>query len=243
MDMLKNFTTKTKEYANKYEAIILLSDISEYRYGIVWDYNNNERYVDTLRPTKLECPFIIIKLSEKNNQVDQNDFFNQLIYKSNGGFAKTRNELINLLYINSKHVDNLVVFQDGVAYFKSKSSAPTDTLFEDFATKEFINHYRLGDSIKLIDIDWLNEMAKKEYIVTEYSSMIALVNQEQIASLKSAETHLDRYNNYRETTASNSGTLGLLNMFGPSVPKYSENVVVFMFFLLICVMIFADRLR
>jgi len=246
MDMLKNFTTKYKGYANNYESIILISDISEYRYsedGINRTYDYEESHTDTLKPNKLACPFIVIQLSDKIYQLNPNDFFNQLIYKSNGGFAKNKDELINLLNTNSKHFDGLFVFQDGVAYSKSKASAHTDTLFKDFATKEFINHYNLGDSIKLADIDALNEMAKKQHIVTKYSSMIALVSQEQVDSLNSAETQIDRFNNFYEGHTSNRGVMGLTNTFGPSIPKYPENIVVFMFFLLVCVMIFANRFK
>jgi len=243
MEMLEKFTIQFKGYANIYKSVILISDIADYRYpedGIIWEYGEQ---TDTLKPGKLACPFIIIQLLEENYQVDPNDFFYQLVQKSSGGFAKNKQELLNLLYTNNKHIDNLVVFQNGIAYLKSNVSVQTDTLFMDFATKEFINHYKLGDSSKLVDIDVLNDMAKKEQIVTKYSSMVALVNQEQIDSLKSAETHLDRYNNFRESNSSGDGVMGLLNMFGSSVPKHSENVVVFMFLLLICAMIFADRFR
>ncbi len=73
--------------------------------------------------------------------------------------------------------------------------------------------------------------------------MLALVNQEQLDSLKSAETHHDRYNNFRESNSYSDGIIGLLDLFGPSVPKHSENIVVFMFFLSVCVMIYADRFR
>jgi hypothetical protein len=249
MKMLEDFTTGVKDYANKYESVILLSDISYYYYpadGLIWNYNDEGTDYDTLNPNKLDCPFIIIKLAEDNYWVNQNNFFNQIVYKSHGGFAKNKSELINLLNINNKHVNNLVVFQNNVAYFKSKVSASSDTLFTDFATKEFINHYRLGDSTKLADIDILNEMAKKEHIVTNYSSMIALVNQEQVDSLKSTEIHPDRYNNFRESNSSgrsSNGILGLLDMFGTSVPKHTENMVIFTFLLLVCFMVFADRLR
>jgi putative PEP-CTERM system integral membrane protein len=244
MDILKKFTTQYKGYSNVYESVILISDIIEYRYsvdGIAWDYDKES--LNTFKPTKLACPFIIIQLSEENYNVNPDDFFNQLVYKSNGGFAKNKYELFNLLYTINTHIDDLVAYQDGIAYFKSKIPTSTDSLFKDFATKEFINFYELDDSTKLADIDVLNEMAKNENIVTKYSSMIALVNQEQVDSLKSAETHPDRYNHFRESNSSGDGIMGLLNMFGPSVPKHTENTVVFMFLLLVSIMIFAYRLR
>ncbi|MCP4176680.1 MAG: hypothetical protein GY756_02845 [bacterium] len=97
--------------------------------------------------------------------------------------------------------------------------------------------------MKLVEIDVLNEMAKKENIVTKYSSMIALVNQVQIDSLNTAVTHHDRYNNFRESDSGSSGLVGMVNMFSPSIPKYPETVVVFMFLFLVCIMIFADRFK
>ncbi len=245
MAMLDNFTSKINDYANKYKSIVLFSDITNYRYpenGLVWSYDEYESY-DTLRPRKLDCPFIIFNLSKKYHQLNPNDFFNQIVYKSKGGFAKNKNELINLLKYNDQHANNLVVFQGDIAYYKSKVFAPSDTLFKDFAIKEFINHYRLGDTVKLVDLDELNEMARQENIVTKYSSMIALVNQVQVDSLKSAQTHHDRYNNFRESESRGSGVLGLLDTFGTPIPKYPETVVVFMFLFLFCIMIFADRLR
>lgn len=252
MDMLDDFTTKVDDYANKYTSVILISDITRYWYpenGLVWadyydDNYNEDDYYDTLRPRKLDCPFIIFNLSEEYHQINPKDFLNQIVDKSIGGFAKNKTELINLLNINSQDTNNLVVFQDEVAYCKSTVLAPSDTLFEDFATKEYINHYSLSDSSKLTDIDVLNEMAQKENIVTKYSSMIALVNQVQVDSLTSAQTHHDRYNNFSESGGGDgSGVLGLLDMFGPSIPKHPETMVIFMFMFLICIMIFADRFK
>jgi len=245
--MLGSFTSSVSDYANKYKSIILFSDISDYWYpenGLVWSYDNEYESYDTLRPRKLYCPFIVFNLSEEHHLIDPNDFFNQIVYKSNGGFAKNKNELITMLNINDQQANNLVVFQDGIAYYKSKVFAPSDTLFRDFATKEFINHFRFDDSVKLIDIDVMNEMAQKENIITKYSSMIALVNQVQVDSLKSAQTHHDRYNNFREYESGNSGVLGLLNIYScPPIPKYPETMVVLMFMFLVCIMVFADRFK
>jgi putative PEP-CTERM system integral membrane protein len=246
MDILENFTSKYKGYANRYESIILISDIKEYSYpfeGIIWNYSDGFGFADTLKPDKLACPFIIISLAEEDYLLDPNDYFNQLVYKSKGGFAKNKNDLFNLLNSNRKQADNLIVFKDGLAYFKSKAKEQTDTLFKDFAIKEYINHYELDKSVKLVDIDLLNEMAKKQHIVTRYSSMVALVNQEQLDSLKSAETYPDRYLHFSESNNSSNGVLGLLSTFGPSVPRYPEIIVVFMFLLLVCIMIYTDRFK
>jgi len=247
MTMLDSFTSRVSDYANKYKSIILISDITDYWYpedGLLWSYDNEPKGFDTLRPRKLYCPVIVYNLSEEYHQIDPKNFFNQIVYTSNGGFAKNKEELITLLYINNQPDDNLIVSQDGIAYFKSKVFKPSDTLFSDFATKEFINHFRFDDSIKLIDLDVMNELAQKESIITKYSSMIALVNQEQVDSLASAQTQHDRYNNFREYESGNSAVFGLLNIYsGEPIPKYPESMVIFMFMFLLCIMIYADRFR
>ncbi|MCP4176681.1 MAG: hypothetical protein GY756_02850 [bacterium] len=132
MDMLDNFTSKVNDYANKYESIILISDITEYRYhedGIIRDYYDENENYDTLRPNKLDCPFIIFNISEEYHQLDSSDFFNQIVYKSKGGFAKNKNELINQLNLDILQDNNLVAFHNDIAYYKSRVLAPTDTLF------------------------------------------------------------------------------------------------------------------
>ena len=186
----------TLQYQEMLEQFLQLRGDTRYNGLIlVTDEGSYELSDDSQEMPKLSAPLWMLHLGAMPPAYD--DATLKLMQKSGGGVATKLTEVFQQVTAKSKLGKSVVSVADGYAWFMEKKSGE-ETIEDSFAPLA-AQQLVLGLSKKmnldtLEELDAIHAIAKTYKIVTPYSSMIVLVNDEQREALKRAETAADRFN-------------------------------------------------
>ncbi|MGL5831759.1 MAG: TIGR02921 family PEP-CTERM protein, partial [Waterburya sp.] len=129
----------------------------------------------------------------------------------NGGVATDISTVIKRLGTEEAK-GTLVV--DGYSWTMNKANSATSNPqgIEPIAARQLVSNlgHQGKNQLSLQELDTIHQIAKNNKIVTPYSSMIVLVNDQQRSQLKAAEARTDRFEREVET-----GTEQLDSPFNP----------------------------
>jgi len=168
----------------RYNGLILVTDEGSY-----------ELSDESQKMPKLSAPLWMLHLGAMPPAYD--DATLKLMQKSGGGVATKLTQVFQQVTAKSKLGKSVVSVADGYAWFMEKKSG--EEIIEDSFAPLAAQQLVLGLSKKmnletLEELDTIHAIAKTYKIVTPYSSMIVLVNDEQREALKRAEAAADRFN-------------------------------------------------
>jgi putative PEP-CTERM system integral membrane protein len=185
--MLAQFQTLSTAAAAKYDAIIAITDRGSY-----------ELSKDKDKTKSMPAPLWMVHLGGLPLAYD--DATLSMIQHSGGSVSteiKTVMQRIATLPSLGENTSLLSVV-DNYAWFLSQAVDPTakpsDSGFDAIATRQWIT--QVSQSLKpeqLTELDAVHSLAKRYNLVTPYSSMIVLVNDQQKQDLKKAEQGKDRF--------------------------------------------------
>ncbi|NES06474.1 MAG: TIGR02921 family PEP-CTERM protein, partial [Okeania sp. SIO2F4] len=186
----------TLQYQEMLEQFLQLRGDTRYN-GLIFvtDEGSYELSDDTQEMPKLSAPLWMLHLGAMPPAYD--DATLKLMQKSGGGVATKLTEVFQQVTAKSKLGKSVVSVADGYAWFMDKKS--DGEIIEDSFAPLAAQQLVLGLSKKmnletLEELDAIHAIAKTYKIVTPYSSMIVLVNDEQREALKRAEAAADRFN-------------------------------------------------
>ncbi|MGB3507841.1 MAG: TIGR02921 family PEP-CTERM protein, partial [Microcoleaceae cyanobacterium] len=167
----------------RYKAVILVSDEGSY------ELSGNSKEMP-----KLSAPLWMLHLGAMPPAYD--DATLKLIQKSGGGVATKLAEVFQQVTAKSKFGESVVSVADGYAWFLEKKSGGeiTEDNFAPLAAQQLVLGLSKQMNLETLDeLDAIHAIAKTYKIVTPYSSMIVLVNDEQREALRRAEAAADRF--------------------------------------------------
>jgi putative PEP-CTERM system integral membrane protein len=201
-----------------YDGIVLVTDEGSY-----------ELSDDKQNLPKITSPLWLVHLGTLPKAYD--DKIIKAIADSNGGVSTDISEVLKRQATKSKLGNSAINVIDGYAWFMEKITTspnpiPTTNSFDSLAARQLITGLSREKNLnQLAELDAIHELAKRFKIVTPYSSMIVLVNDEQRRQLKEAEADKDRFNRKIE-----SGKEDLTKPSNPlksaSIPEPSTGVAV-----------------
>ena len=193
------------------------------------DRGSYELTVDALPAIKMGAPLYIYHLGKVAKAYPDNLY--ETVKMSEGDVCSRVSEIQDKIafkqHSESNYIGRYTTFSsDGnveMAFFES-SKKPSILFPSPFAAK--IIGAKLIDkktkevytSNRLQALDEMHAIAKKQGIVSPYSSMIVLVNDAQKEALKKAEEKDDRFDRENETGGEPTGVLGLTNVTGTPEP-------------------------
>ena len=186
-EMLKQFNQLRED--KTYDAILLLTDAGSYELS-----KDNKNIPTTDAPLWMvhngELPF------------SYTDGIIKAIQDSGGGVSTSVKEVLQRIATKTTLGESVVDVVDGYAWFleKSENNATKQTEFQQLAARQLIRG--LSKQVKLNNLeslDAIHAIAKKYKLVSPYSSMIVLVNDEQRRLLKEAEAAEDRFDRKLES--------------------------------------------
>ncbi|NEP74988.1 MAG: TIGR02921 family PEP-CTERM protein [Okeania sp. SIO2G4] len=186
----------TLQYKEMLEQFLQLRGDTRYNGLIlVTDEGSYELSDDTQEMPNLSTPLWMLHLGAMPPAYD--DATLKLMQKSGGGVATKLTEVFQQVTAKSKLGKSVVSVADGYAWFMEKKSG--GEIIEDNFAPLAAQKLVLGLSKKmnletLEELDAIHAIAKTYKIVTPYSSMIVLVNDEQREALRRAEAAADRFN-------------------------------------------------
>jgi putative PEP-CTERM system integral membrane protein len=181
LEMLRQFENLRGD--SNYDAILLISDRGSYELGD-----------DKAKALDLPAPLWIVHLGGVQSAYDDAIF--ETIQASGGGVATQVQEVMQRFATQSALAPGVIGVEDGYAWFGEKNNIPADpnNEFNPFAARQLINYLGQDRDLKAIaNLDGIHKVAKAAQIVTPYSSMIVLVNDQQKNDLKQAEKESDRF--------------------------------------------------
>lgn len=191
-DILQQFLQLRGE--TNYDAVVLLTDPGSYELA-------------TDRATALNMPSPLWLVHLGGLQFAYDDATLQAIQDSGGGVSTEVQEVMQRIGTtptlgNGTTRLNIV---DGYGWYLTKtptaSAAKTDG-FEEIAARQWVTHLsRYVKPDQLQELDTIHAVTKEYGIVSPYSSMLVLVNNEQRQALKQAEQAKDRFNREIEDQA------------------------------------------
>lgn len=179
-DMLRQFTTLRGD--TSYDAVLLVTDEGSY-----------ELSDDSSDLPKMAAPLWMVHLGGVLPPA-YDDATLKAIQDSGGGVSTEVSEVLQRLATQAKLGDTVSVV-DGYAWSELKQSEATEQPgFEQLAARQLV----LGlskeiDTDQLTKLDDIHAIAKNFDIVTPYSSMLVLVNDQQREALKRAEAQSNRF--------------------------------------------------
>ena len=187
----------------RYDGILLVTDTDSYD---LYDDGGHlvktssglyELVFEDSKPISvMPAPLWIVHLGGLPATVD--DIILKLIQHSGGGLSATLPEVLQQMGTQAALGSSVVNVVDGYAWFVEKASGEVTNSknFQPLAARQLIlGLSREMDLSQLSALDRLHEIAKNYKIVSPYSSMIVLVNEQQKQALKQAETKSDRFGN------------------------------------------------
>lgn len=185
-EMLKQFQTIKDD--RDYDAVFLLTDEGSY-----------ELSKDKQELPEMTAPLWMVHLGGELPRAYA-DATLEAIQNSNGGVAKDIETVLKRL-ATEEAINASVV--DGYSWTVSKSDSATisDNGLEPIAARQLVSQLaqKGKDKLSLRELDTIHQVAKNYDIVTPYSSMIVLVNDQQREQLKAAEAKSDRFDREVET--------------------------------------------
>lgn len=187
--LLTNFS-QTKDLKN-YDAIIVLTD-----------EGSNELDTRKLPMLKSPKPIIICHINGNEAPVYSDNLFESIL-ASNGTAVTSLEQAIQFLYKNSNTQEVIESNQAWKLATKSHNLKSIDNnLITPIAAQKYIQILMQQASGKALsenkNLDLIHKIAVKNSIITPYSSMIVLVDEEQWKRLKEAEQSEDRFNRTNE---------------------------------------------
>ena len=196
-EMLQQFQTLRGN--TKYDAILLLTDKGSY-----------ELSKDKQELPPMDTPVWMVHLGGELPRAYA-DATLQAIQDSNGGVATDIFTIINRL---QQEEINAAPVIDGYTWKVDSTNSPatTNSGLEPIAARQLVSQLARKDKadLSISELDAIHQIAKDNSIVTPYSSMIVLVNDQQREQLKAAEAKADRFDREVET-----GTEQLNTPFNP----------------------------
>ncbi|AFY56866.1 PEP-CTERM family integral membrane protein [Rivularia sp. PCC 7116] len=187
-EMLKQFNQLRGD--TSYDAILLLTDAGSYELS-----KNNKDIPETSAPLWMvhngKLPF------------SYTDGMIKAIQDSGGGVSTSVSEVLQRIATKNKLGDSVIDVVDGYAWYLEKSennSTQKSNNFQQLAARQLIRG--LSKQVKLDNLkglDAIHAVAKKYKLVSPYSSMLVLVNDEQRRLLKEAEASKDRFDRKLES--------------------------------------------
>lgn len=181
LDMLQQFEKLRGNTA--YDAILLISDRGSYELGD-----------DKAKPVALPAPLWIVHLGGVQSAYEDAIF--ETIQASGGGVATKVQDALARFTTQSELKPAVISVDDGYAWFWQKNDIPANPKdeFNPFAARQLVNYLSQDRDLQNIaNLDGIHKVAKASQIVTPYSSMIVLVNDQQKNDLKAAEQKSDRF--------------------------------------------------
>ncbi|WP_017716780.1 TIGR02921 family PEP-CTERM protein [Kamptonema formosum] len=189
----------------RYDAILLLTDEGSY-----------ELSDDTKDVPQISAPLWLVHLGAFPRAYD--DVTLKAIQDSGGGVSAELPEVLQRIATKATLGKSAVSVLDGYAWFVEKPASQTQKAtaknapsqpvkatpavvqnkgengFEPLAARQLVQALsKKTDGNQIADLDAIHAVAKTFNIVTPYSSMIVLVNDEQREALKQAEAEKDRF--------------------------------------------------
>ena len=214
-EMLKQFNQLRGD--KSYDAILLLTDAGSYELS-----KNNKDIPQTSAPLWMihngELPF------------SYTDGIIKAIQDSGGGVSTKVSEVMQRIATKNKLGDSIIDVVDGYAWYLEKSEnnstqqSKQQSNFQQLAARQLIRG--LSKQVKLDNLeslDAIHAVAKKYKLVSPYSSMLVLVNDEQRRLLKEAEASEDRFDRKLESGKEDLTKPG--NPLKSSVPESSNGLI------------------
>ncbi|OKH45761.1 exosortase [Calothrix sp. HK-06] len=178
----------------KYDGILLVTDEGSY------ELSDDKKNFPTVT-----SPLWMVHLGALPKAYDDNTL--KAIENSGGGVSTDISEVLYRQATKSALGNNVVSVIDGYAWFMEKLTTASTLVSNDFdslAARQLILGLSRDKNLEqLTELDAIHELAKRFKIVTPYSSMIVLVNDEQRRQLKEAEAQKDRFNREVESGKEN----------------------------------------
>ncbi|MBF2065085.1 MAG: TIGR02921 family PEP-CTERM protein [Calothrix sp. C42_A2020_038] len=194
-DMLQQFVKLRGD--TQYDGILIVTDEGSYELS---DDKDDKKIFSTVT-----SPLWMVHLGALPKAYDDNTL--KAIESSGGGVSTDISEVLYRQATKSALGNNVVSVIDGYAWFMEKLTAPSTSVsdaFDPLAARQLILGLSREKNLEqLTELDAIHELAKKFKIVTPYSSMIVLVNDEQRRQLKEAEAQKDRFNREVESGKEN----------------------------------------
>jgi putative PEP-CTERM system integral membrane protein len=179
-EMLNKFN-QLREKKN-YDGILLITDEGSY-----------ELTEDKQTIPKLNAPLWLIHLGGKLPRA-YDDATLQALQNSQGGIAK---DLATVMPKIGTETATGATVVDGYSWSFSLEPNATSTTkgLEPIAARQLVSYLskKNQNSLSVTELDQVHQLAKTNALVTPYSSMIVLVNDEQRELLKKAEARSDRF--------------------------------------------------
>jgi putative PEP-CTERM system integral membrane protein len=192
-EMLQQFDKLRAD--TKYDGVLLVTDEGSYELS-----NDDKKNFPTVT-----SPLWMVHLGTLPKAYDDNTL--KAIENSGGGVATDISEVLYRQATKLALGNNVVSVIDGYAWLMEKLTTPsnfTSNTFDSLAARQLILGLSREKNLEqLTELDAIHELAKKFKIVTPYSSMIVLVNDEQRRQLKEAEAQKDRFNREVESGKEN----------------------------------------
>lgn len=178
----------------KYDGILVVTDEGSY-----------ELSDDKKNLPNITSPLWMVHLGALPKAYDDNTL--KAIENSGGGVSTDISEVLYRQATKSTLGNTVISVIDGYAWFMEKLttlSTPAPNDFDSLAARQLILGLSREKNLEqLTELDAIHELAKRFKIVTPYSSMIVLVNDEQRRQLKEAEAQKDRFNREVESGKEN----------------------------------------
>lgn len=210
-EMLKQFNQLRGE--TSYDAILLLTDAGSYELS-----KNNKDVPQTSAPLWM--------LHNGKLPFSYTDGIIKAIQDSGGGVSTSVSQVLQRIATKDKLGESVVDVVDGYAWYleKSENNSTEQSGFQQLAARQLIRG--LSKQVKLDNLeslDAIHAVAKKYKLVSPYSSMLVLVNDEQRRLLKEAEAAEDRFDRKLESGKEDLSKPG--NPLKSSVPESSNGLV------------------
>jgi putative PEP-CTERM system integral membrane protein len=176
-----------------YDAILLLTDEGSY-----------ELAEDQPALPEMNAPLWMVHLGGKLPKAYEDNTL-EAIQNSNGGVATDIPTVIQRLGTEEAQATLAI---DGYSWTVKKSDSDTSQNslnkgLEPLIARQVVSNlgHKVNNQLSLGELDAIHQIAKDHGIVTSYSSMIVLVNDQQREQLKAAEAKTDRFEREVETGA------------------------------------------
>jgi putative PEP-CTERM system integral membrane protein len=188
-EILQQFAQLRSDTA--YDAVLVVTDEGSY-----------ELSEDKTDIPAITAPLWMVHIGGKLPSA-YNDATLRTIQDSQGGVSTAISEVMQRLATQAVQGDSVVSVVDGYAWSMEKqpqevtvpANATSNAGFEPLAARQLVmglSQEKVEE--KLAQLDTMHAVAKSSKIVTPYSSMIVLVNDQQREALKKAEQQADRFN-------------------------------------------------
>ncbi|MGI0119034.1 TIGR02921 family PEP-CTERM protein [Zooshikella sp. RANM57] len=226
---------------NQYNALLMLTDEGSYELEASV---NTEQFID--------IPLWLVHLNGKLPYAYHDDML-ALLRQKQGGVSATLKEAIYKLLLTQNTsserypTDNkrLILVTDHYKWYilpqKGSFQVSEKDPFTRIASRQWLNYLSQIDDISKPEIlDKLHSIAVEHHIVTDYSSMLALVNERQKRLLKEAEGKEDRFD--REVETGQEDITSPMDMFSvQTVPEPEEWLLIGLVIGMLCVVYYRRK--